>query len=416
MEKKQTDVSGSLCDLRQPGVLSAISGLAGRIAHDFNNLITPLLAYPPLIRRDIPDGSQSLELLAVIERAARDMSYVTRQLQGLVRRNYSGIDRAVDLNYVVKNCVENLKHELVNRNSINIECRYDESEPKVFASEEDIAAAVLHLLTNAVEAIGEKEGTITISTLFYDLNRNDSSIYGGVAKEGKYTAVVVSDTGEGVKEELLERIFEPCFTTRKNQKRRGAGFGLAIVYKIMSDYNGYVGVVSEPGKGAQFSLYFPLDNNTSVGQNEASSDTAERSTAGKGAVMHPSEKNTVLLVDDEKNILQLFKAIINSSLKNVRVDTAANGAEAVGTFSEIHHKVVVMDLHMPVMDGMQAFMEIQRICSEKGWEMPAVIFCTGFAPPDTVKNLIKNDSKHYLISKPVTSDKLLEVISAKLAG
>ena len=96
------------------------------------------------------------------------------------------------------------------------------------------------------------------------------------------------------------------------------------------------------------------------------------------------------------------------------MDTASNGAEAVGVFSRGHHKIVVMDLSMPVMDGVQAFMEIQRICAEKKWEIPFVIFCTGFAPPETIKKLISEDKKYCLLMKPVTSDKLLEVITSRL--
>lgn len=126
------------------------------------------------------------------------------------------------------------------------------------------------------------------------------------------------------------------------------------------------------------------------------------------------ENQSVLLVDDEEMIRTLFERILCHSLPGCRIGLAANGKEALDAFKKQQYRVILMDLHMPVMTGEQAFREIARYCSEKKQKMPSVIFCTGFAPPDTIQDIIAKDSSHCLLSKPVTGDVIVEQIRKRL--
>jgi len=385
--------------------------MAGHIAHDLNNLITPLLAYPSLVRRDLPEGSYGLELLSVIEKAAKDMVHVTRQLQGLVRRSETEEREEQDLNSVVECAVGRVQHD----DKIDVRLKLLSGMPRVKMLPDEAGLAVEHLLMNAFDAMDGVGGVAEIETRVVSMNGEAGTVYANSPPKGTYAVVVVRDSGDGVPGDNRERIFDPCFTTRKGRKKRGSGFGLTIAYRIMCDHDGYVGFESREGAGSVFSLYFPVNGATAVSSSGQSvMPVADKPNSAETKDCARAEDDAVLLVDDEKSILQLFRTILVTALPSCRVDTASNGAEAVGMFSRAHHKVVVMDLHMPVMDGHQAFLEIQRLCGEKQWEMPAVVFCTGFAPPDSLKGAIARDSRHFILTKPVTGDKLVETVSARL--
>jgi CheY-like chemotaxis protein len=122
----------------------------------------------------------------------------------------------------------------------------------------------------------------------------------------------------------------------------------------------------------------------------------------------------VLLVDDEESILDLFRVILSAGLPGHRIEVAGNGAEAVESFSMAHHAVLLMDMHMPVMDGRKAFLEIQKLCGGRNWEMPCVVFCTGFAPPDAILNVVEHNPRHGLLLKPVSSEALLSAVRSRL--
>lgn len=137
---------------------------------------------------------------------------------------------------------------------------------------------------------------------------------------------------------------------------------------------------------------------------------------GEGDDEAPGPQGTcrVLVVDDEEGIRGLFQMIIAHDLPQVRLDLASNGAEALGRFQEGPYDVLIMDLHMPVMDGLTAFGKIQQYCQESAVRMPAVIFCTGFAPPRGVRDIVNSSAQHSLLAKPVKSEVLVSAIRGRL--
>ncbi|OGV58847.1 MAG: hypothetical protein A2283_00685 [Lentisphaerae bacterium RIFOXYA12_FULL_48_11] len=127
------------------------------------------------------------------------------------------------------------------------------------------------------------------------------------------------------------------------------------------------------------------------------------------------DKTRILVVDDQKTVRDVFKLLITYELPECRVDLAENGAEAVDLFKKEHDGILLMDLHMPVMDGQTAFHEIEKICMLEHCKMPAVLFCTGYQPPNGLNKVIEN-SEHGLLLKPVSGDKLVAEIRKRMVA
>lgn len=130
----------------------------------------------------------------------------------------------------------------------------------------------------------------------------------------------------------------------------------------------------------------------------------------------PCTRDRVLIVDDETCIREVFGQILSFELPDCTVDSAVNGEDALSAFLGAHQSVVLMDLHMPVMDGQTAFFEIRKICEKNNWEMPSVVFCTGYEPPEVVASVAsrKSHNDHCLLRKPVTTEKLINTIKTRL--
>lgn len=141
----------------------------------------------------------------------------------------------------------------------------------------------------------------------------------------------------------------------------------------------------------------------------------EQQNIPEGATgLTPVSRKSLLIVDDERAIRDVFQRVVAYGLPDCRVDVAVNGAEAVEFFRAVHHAVILMDLAMPVMNGQEAFAEISDICKSEGWEMPAVIFCTGFDPPDGIREVVRQNSRHCVLLKPVDHDTLLEELASRV--
>ena len=130
--------------------------------------------------------------------------------------------------------------------------------------------------------------------------------------------------------------------------------------------------------------------------------------------MGTCDSNRILVTDDEAPIRTLFEMIITMSFPGKKIDKACNGLEAVRLFQEHHHGLLLMDLRMPEMDGLQAFLTIRELCEKEETRMPPVIFCTGYAPGDTVYDIVGNGEYHALLHKPVRSSDITAIVKAKL--
>jgi len=143
----------------------------------------------------------------------------------------------------------------------------------------------------------------------------------------------------------------------------------------------------------------------------AGTEAQEGAGPGNGV---PCDRTRILIVDDEDTILQLFVMILSSALPDHAFDLARNGREAVQAFGERHHAVLLMDLFMPVMDGQEAFFAVRTLCRERRWDMPSVVFCTGFAPPQSLESVLQTTPEHCLLRKPVSGEMLIETVRQRL--
>ena len=125
------------------------------------------------------------------------------------------------------------------------------------------------------------------------------------------------------------------------------------------------------------------------------------------------DKKKVLVVDDDERVRRAFRMLLRHELPEYTIETATNGAEAIESFESGHHGVLLMDLKMPVMDGLTAFLEIQTQCESKNWEMPSVIFCTGYDPLSTVRDIVADNPAHALLTKPVSNSTLCDMIKSR---
>ncbi len=142
--------------------------------------------------------------------------------------------------------------------------------------------------------------------------------------------------------------------------------------------------------------------------------TESDAAAEAGLQSRQCDRARVLVVDDEATIRRLYKVILTTGLPDCVVEVVENGREAVDSFAASHHAVLLMDLHMPVLDGRKAFIEIMEMCRERNWEEPAVVFCTGFAPHEGVLRIVNESDRHCLLSKPVRADVLVNSIKSRL--
>ena len=128
----------------------------------------------------------------------------------------------------------------------------------------------------------------------------------------------------------------------------------------------------------------------------------------------PCQKDHLLIVDDEKMVRQIFRRLLVTEFPNLTIELASDGQEALSLFQARHHTVIMMDLHMPVMDGEMAYQEIERWCGKERWAMPAMVFCTGYDASLGIRQTIEANSRYCMLRKPVKSQVLIETIRARL--
>ncbi len=398
-----------------PEAQHAVRMLAGRLSHDFNNLLTPLLAYPQLVRRDLSPDASSQALLDVMESTADDIARICQQLARLAP------DQGAPAEYLeVKPLAEDairLHQDDARTRKVDLSLAVEEGLPGVLIGESQLTGILDALLKNAIEAAAAQGGgTVALSAGRHTVTAA-RQMCGRQIPPGSYIRFDVSDDGSGIPDEAQALIFEPMFTTGRKRRVRGSGLDLTFVYACLADANGYIDFETGEGQGTTFSVFLPEHDR---GQAEASPAPAEPVAAADpdpGAPELPIDGAARILVcDDEQVIVKLFRLMIRSGLKGVEVDDARNGADALDLFRERRHHVVVMDLHMPVMDGQTAFHKIEEYCNAEGCPMPTVIFCTGYAPPDGVRRLAETGGRHALLLKPVNTQVLIDAVRSGLKG
>lgn len=387
-----TDQRKIEAQLRHAQRMESIGTLAGGIAHDFNNILTGIIGYGSMtLMKMSEDDPLRLNIKHMLEASDRAV-HLTKELL-LFGRKQSLDRKSVDLNLIVTRVEKFLKRVI--GEDIPIHTVINPDELPVFADAYQLEQVLMNLATNARDSMPQG-GTLTVTTGVVDFDREFAATH-GCGKPGRYAVITVSDTGEGIDEETLERIFEPFFTTKEVGK--GTGLGLAVVYGIIEQHDGHINVYSEPGHGTTFRIYLPLIASEAM----VSAVTRQEDLPVGGA-------ETILLAEDNELVREITGSVLSEF--GYTVIEAVDGEDAVRKFREHAGSIdlLLLDMIMPNMNGNDALKEIRKI-------QPNIkaIFASGYAP-EAICQKLSNEDDVQLLSKPMSPAELLRKLRSVLDG
>lgn len=374
-------------ELRQSQKLESIGQLSSGVAHDFNNLLGGIMGNAELLQMNMPAGSPLLRHPESIISACQKAAALTRQLLSFARKAPVEMQK-LDARTVVRQVVDIMERTVDRR----IEIAVDTGNDPLFilGDRNQLENAILNIAINARDAMPDG-GRILLKAEKTDINQFMKSGNLIEIKDGAYVKLAISDTGTGISEEIRDRIFEPFFTTKEVGK--GTGLGLASVYGCVKQHNGYITVDSIIGQGTRFDIYFPLVPETVLVEKDPET----------GPVIHG--KGTLLVIDDEKVYHDVLTQIFCSL--GYTVTCYAEGVEALSFYRDNSAKVdvVILDMNMPRMSGLQCFRHLKEINSSV-----RVIVATGYGNNSDLQAM-KNEGVCEIVQKPFRTAELAKKIS-----
>jgi two-component system, cell cycle sensor histidine kinase and response regulator CckA len=374
--------------------MESLGTLASGIAHDMNNILTPILVVSQLLPLKIPNlNEQNQHLLKMLEDSAKRGGNLVKQILTF-SRGLEGERSPVKIEVLLAEIEQILKSTFPKSIRLIFDRLADQSSTdrpqilplwQVVADATQLHQVLMNLCVNARDAIGH-QGYLSISAENRLLNQADARI-NIEAKPGAYVVLTIADTGSGIAPEYLDRIFEPFFTTKEVGK--GTGLGLATAIGIIKNHRGFVTVSSEVGKGTQFQIFLPA-----IVEPSAMNEPDQQYPAGQDEL--------ILVIDDEAQIREALK--ITLELYNYRVISAENGIEAIKLYRIHKHEIsaILIDMIMPVMDGDQTIRALYKINPDN-----RVIAFSGTATKGSLPPL--SNVKGFL-SKPYSTEDLLAVL------
>ncbi len=386
LQKKQLEVVEG--ELHQNEKLTALGQLAGGVAHDFNNLIQAIIGYAQFAKRGLSEEEKRSKDLDQVLKAAYRGADLTAQLLAFGRRQ---VLQSVDLD--VDHVIEDVMKMLERLIGADIELRYlPNVQGTAHADPMQLQQVLLNLCINARDAM-PNGGSITIKTSGAEFDEEfcQSNLW---AHPGKYVSIQVKDTGTGMDERTLSRIFEPFYTTKEEGK--GTGLGLSTVYGIVRQHDGLIDVESQIDKGSCFTIYLPTVNRSA----QQKKDVVAVETSGG--------VETLLVAEDDSDVAEIARRALEEA--GYKVLIACDGQAAINTFEVAVDQIdlVVLDAIMPKRNGMEVFNKVREIRPD----LP-VLFSSGYSPEGTLDGL-KFGEGLQLISKPYQADELLEKVREML--
>jgi PAS domain S-box-containing protein len=385
IKKAEEDKTKLQNQLLQTQKMDSIGRLAGGVAHDFNNLLSVIIGFSEMSLKDLPADSHLRDNLTTIHDTGEKAASLTRQLLAFSRKQVLEM-KAIDINTIFENMLKMLER-LVPAN-VNFEFNPQESIQSVLADPTQLEQILMNLVVNARDAMPDG-GQLTITTK--DFSFKEKRLIGNEETDiGPYVMLSVTDTGTGMPKKVMERIFEPFYTTKDLGK--GTGMGLSTVYGIVKQHKGYIAVNSDPGKGTSFEIYFPA---TEVQTDEIAQETTHENIRGN---------ETILVVDDEPLLLK----VISNMLKPLGycLLTASSAEEALKLSDDYKGTInlILTDVVMPGMNGNQ----LVDTLTLKRPDIK-VIFMSGYTD-DAIEDHGVFNQDLLLISKPVTEKILTQKI------
>lgn len=373
--------------LRKAQKMEAIGTLAGGIAHDFNNILFPIIGFTELLQAKTSDKSEDRRYLDNILSAAYRAKELVHQILTFSRQNEEE-KRPVKLHVIVKEVLKLLRASIP---SI-IEIRYDieETQFPVMADPIKIHQLVMNLGTNAYQAMEQTGGTLNITLQTIDLINEDIKALGFDSPQGKYVKLSITDTGTGIPKDVIDRIYEPYFTTKPQGK--GTGLGLSTVHGIVISCGGLIRVESFEGQGSCFDVFLPAVNESHLPVNVVQEEEAEKGT------------ESILIVDDEELIVEVIKDMLEDLGYSATIRTSSIDALEAFKAHPQKYDLVVTDHTMPNMTGIDLSREIRHLRPD----IP-IIVCSGFSDVIT-KQKAENLGISAFIMKPILKTDLSKAI------
>ena len=372
--------------------MEALGTLAGGVAHDLNNVLSGVLSYPDLLLMDLPKSSPLRRPIEVIRDSGKKAAAIVQDLLTLARRGVPVVE-VVNLNDLVREYL--VSPEFLRLRSfhpfVEVESRLDPELLNIMGSPIHLSKTIMNLVSNAAEAMPEG-GKIVMATENRYLDR---SLQGKAAPEGDYVVFTISDTGVGIPEEDLPRIFEPFFT-KKKMGHSGTGLGMAVVWGTVQDHNGHIDVRSRLGAGTQVAVFFPATRSHASGPMPVDSLDAYR-----------GEGETVLVVDDMAEQREIATRIIGQL--GYVVKSVESGERAIELLQREKVDLLILDMFMdPGMDGFTTYQHVKAIHPRQ-----KAIIISGYAETERVRMVQQLGAGGYL-KKPYTVKNLAQAIKTEL--
>ncbi|MFN6482836.1 MULTISPECIES: response regulator [unclassified Nostoc] len=362
--------------------LESIGTLASGIAHDLNNILTPILAGAQLLPLKFPNADErTRHLLEILEINARRGADLVKQVLSFAR-GVEGKRITLQLRHIIVELAKILKETFPK--SIEISTNVPQDLWMVSGDSTQLHQVLMNLCVNARDAMSNG-GSLSISAENLLIDENSARINLD-AKVGFYTVITVSDTGIGIPGEILDRIFEPFFTTKDVGK--GTGLGLSTVLGIIKSHGGFVNVYSERGSGTSFQVYLPaVEGMETINPEDLTPQT------GHGEL--------ILVVDDEAAIQETTRTSLEAH--NYKILVASDGIEAIALYAQNRDKVsaVLMDIMLPSLDGLTAIRTLQKINPQ------VKIIASSGLMSDNKLSAVAAIGVNTFLSKPYTVNELL---------
>lgn len=371
--------------------MESIGTLAGGIAHDLNNVLSPIMMGVEMLRMKSTDEFTS-KMLATMSSSAKRGSDMVKQVLTFAR-GHEGERAVLQISHLVREMQKIVKETFPK--SIEFKTVVGEGLWPILGDATQIHQIILNLCVNARDAM-PNGGQISINVKNVTLTEAAASQYPG-AKPMQYVLLAVTDTGTGIPPEIMDKIFEPFFTTKEIGK--GTGLGLSTVISIIKSHGGFLDLQSTVGKGTSFNVYLPAAAEAVA---VAAQPIAPEALRGEG--------ETIMLVDDEPEVLEVTKHLLTHF--GYKVVTAIHGADALALFPQYQDKikVLVIDMMMPVMDGPTAIRALRKLNPK----LP-VVAISGLMANDKIQAQLGDVGVNF-VPKPFTSEKLLVAIRDAVIG
>jgi len=372
--------------LHQSQKMEALGSLAGGVAHEFNNMLGAIIGYTELARMELGESSATQKLDQVLKASQRAKDIIQQILTFSRRQELKR--EMLSLSVVVGETIKLIRPTIPENVEIAVHIARD--CPPVFGNLTQLSQAVTNLCTNAWHAMGDRGGRIAITQQVMKINRDNGASRIGLP-DGQYSVVSFADNGAGMDAATLERVFEPFFTTKGPGK--GSGLGMAVVHGIMKSHDGAVCVQSEKGKGTTVLLYFPIQATLAP---EKPSAEKPKLPSGNG--------QRILIVDDEAALVMISSKVLQRLNYTVTGFTSSNEAIAAFKKAPNDYDLVVTDLTMPGLTGI----DLADALKEIRQDIP-IILATGYIE-ESIREQASLLGFSEILLKPVGAQNLAEAV------